>query len=179
MILFDELRYLETLELSLENANGAEDLAALADEMQAEGLMQRTETGRATEPGELVGPRRISGMGGCEILVGRSARSNERLTFEAATADDLWFHALGVAGAHVLLRTPPGSDARDEQIHQAAAVAAYYSKARGSTSVEVMYTSRKNIRKIRKAPPGTVRVTRYHSIRVRPALPETTTNREK
>ena len=178
-LLTDELRHLETLELSLENTSDPEDLAALAGEMEAEGLMPRAENGRAGESGELVGPRRISGVGGCEILVGRSARSNEKLTFEAATADDLWFHAVGVAGAHVLLRTPPGREVREEQVHQAAGVAAYYSKARGSTSVEVMYTSRKNVRKIRKAPPGTVRVTRFNSVRVRPALPDGKSDKDK
>ncbi len=111
--------------------------------------------------------------------MGRSARSNEKLTFEEAKPDDLWFHAVGVAGAHVLLRKAAGGEPREEQVHQAAAVAAYYSKARGSTSVEVMYTHRKNVRKIRKAPPGTVRVTRFNSVRVKPALPEAISNKEK
>jgi predicted ribosome quality control (RQC) complex YloA/Tae2 family protein len=179
MFLTDELRHLETLELSLENASGPEDLAGLVGEMAEEGLMPRVESGRAGEPGQLVGPRRFSGAGGCEILVGRSARSNEKLTFEEAAADDLWFHAVGVAGAHVLLRKAAGQDAREEQVHQAAAVAAYYSRARGSTSVEVMYTHRKNVRKIRKAPPGTVRVARFNSVRVKPALPEAISNKEK
>ncbi len=66
ILLTDELKHLETLELSLENTNDPEELAALVGEMGDEGLMPRVETGRAGEPGQLVGPRRILGVGGCE-----------------------------------------------------------------------------------------------------------------
>jgi hypothetical protein len=52
-----------------------------------------------------------------------------------------------------------------------AAVAAYFSKARGSTAVEVVYTLRQNVKKIPGAPPGTVRISRFETVRVRPALP--------
>jgi predicted ribosome quality control (RQC) complex YloA/Tae2 family protein len=170
--LTDELRHLETLELALENAVDLADLMALSDEMEAEGIVRRADTGSVKGAIEPLGPRRLLGVDECEILVGRSARSNEQLTFEMAKADDLWFHSSGVAGAHVVLRLPPGRIANDEQIRQAAAVAAYYSKARSSTSVEVLYTLRKHVRKIRKAPSGTVRVSQYSSIRVKPALPK-------
>ena len=169
--LTDELRYFETLEVSLENAVDLSDLIDLASEMESEGIVRPTETGGSTPPTEPLGPRRFSGAGGCEILVGRSARSNAKLTFEIAHADDLWFHAAGSAGAHVVLRLPPGRKANQEQIHQAAAAAAYYSKARESTSVEVIVTKRKNVGTIRKAPVGTVRVAHYETVRVKPALP--------
>ena len=106
------------------------------------------------------------------VLAGRSARSNEELTFGIAHPDELWFHAAGMAGAHVVLRQPGSGISEGEEIQQAAAVAAYLSKARGSTAVEVHYCPRKNVRKIKAAPPGTVRIGQYQTIRVRPELPE-------
>lgn len=38
------------------------------------------------------------------VLVGRNNLQNERITFSLARAHELWLHARGVAGAHVLLR---------------------------------------------------------------------------
>ena len=116
--LTDELRHLETLEVALESAGDLADIIALSDEMEAEGIVRRADTTRGKVPTEPLGPRRFSGVDGCEILVGRSARSNERLTFEMARADDLWFHSAGIAGAHVVLRLPPGCEANDEQIQR-------------------------------------------------------------
>jgi predicted ribosome quality control (RQC) complex YloA/Tae2 family protein len=113
------------------------------------------------------------------ILVGRSARSNEELTFELARPEELWFHAAGSAGAHVVLRREKGEQVSRVEIEEAAGIAAYYSKSRGSTSVEVVYTPRKHVRKIPGAPPGTVRLARYQSVRVRPALTQSSDDEER
>lgn len=64
------------------------------------------------------------------VLVGRNNLQNERITFSVAKAHELWFHARGVAGAHVLLRLQPGQDADDSDLAFAADVAAYFSKGR-------------------------------------------------
>ena len=131
--------------------------------------------GAPTRTERRLGPRRFRLPGGATVLAGRSARSNEELTFGIARPDELWFHAAGMAGAHVVLRRPTSGTTsgigESEEIEQAAAVAAYLSKARGSTAVEVHYCPRKNVRKIPAAPPGTVRISQYQTIRVRPELP--------
>ena len=132
--------------------------------------------GAPTRTERRLGPRRFRLPGGGKVLAGRSARSNEELTFGIARPDELWFHAAGMAGAHVVLRRPTSGKTsgigESEEIEQAAAVAAYLSKARGSTAVEVHYCPRKNVRKIPAGPPGTVRISQYQTIRVRPELPE-------
>lgn len=64
------------------------------------------------------------------VLVGRNNLQNDRITFSVARAHELWFHARGVAGAHVLLRLEPGGDAEDGDLAFAADVAVYFSKAR-------------------------------------------------
>lgn len=68
---------------------------------------------------------------GCSaVLVGRNNLQNDHITFSVARAHELWFHARGVAGAHVLLRLEPGQDPADEDVMFAADVAAYFSKDR-------------------------------------------------
>jgi predicted ribosome quality control (RQC) complex YloA/Tae2 family protein len=110
---------------------------------------------------------------GWEILVGRNNNENDFLTFKVARPDELWFHAQGVPGSHVLLR---GKDRKAEpsssEIKQAAAVAAYFSKARRENKAEVAYTRAKYLRKPKKAKPGLVLVENEKSILVEPGLPE-------
>ena len=175
-----EVDYLETLELALRDATGADALASLVEEIREAGLLRPAvvDSARKAKSGakrkgteRRLEPRRFRLPGGAIVLAGRSARSNEELTFGIAQPDELWFHAAGMAGAHVVLRGQTGGNKESEEIEQAAAVAAYLSKARGSTTVEVHYCPRKNVRKIPAAPPGTVRISRYQTIRVRPELP--------
>jgi predicted ribosome quality control (RQC) complex YloA/Tae2 family protein len=102
-------------------------------------------------------------------MVGRSARENDRITFHEAGSEDLWFHARGLAGAHVILKT----DGRptEASIRAAAQTAAYYSEGRGSGQVAVDVVERKHVRKPRGAPPGAVTYTAERTLLVAPVLP--------
>jgi predicted ribosome quality control (RQC) complex YloA/Tae2 family protein len=88
--------------------------------------------------------------------VGRSPIENAELTFQLARPNDLWFHAQGIPGAHVILARDDRGAAPDEDIQAAASLAAFYSRAKAATSVAVDYTLRKHVRKQRAAPPGLV-----------------------
>ena len=107
-----------------------------------------------------------------EVWVGKNARQNDELTFRHARKYDYWMHARGVPGSHTVLRRPnrnqtPGADI----LEKAAAIAAYHSKARGSSLVPVIYTERKYVRKPRGGAPGAVLVERESVLLVEPALP--------
>ena len=108
-------------------------------------------------------------LDGYEILVGRSARANDRLTLREARPRDLWLHAAGYAGSHVLVRAiggPTGDVPRHVQ-ERAAELAAWHSKARdagGKVAVHVCRAS--DVSKPRGAPPGQVRLRRYETLRV-------------
>ena len=115
-------------------------------------------------------PRSFTLTDGATILAGRTNQDNDRLTFKVAAPDDLWFHARGLPGAHVILRTG-GRPAREGEIAQAAAVAAYFSKGRSSGSVAVDYTPRRFVRKPKGRRPGFVVYVREETVRVAPALP--------
>ena len=112
--------------------------------------------------------RRFESADGTEILVGRSARDNDRLTFQVARGQDVWLHARDVAGSHVILRSrgqgaAPSSDA----LLDAALLAAWHSQARGDTVVDVMWTERKHVRKARGGAPGLVTVAVSRNLPVR------------
>lgn len=105
---------------------------------------------------------------GSRILVGRSPLENAELTFRVARPDDLWFHARGQPGAHVILQRDDRRDAPEEDILTAAQLAAAHSKGRNSAKVAVDYTPRKHVRKRPNAAPGLVFYTNAKSLLVEP-----------
>ncbi|MGH2347938.1 MAG: NFACT RNA binding domain-containing protein, partial [bacterium] len=116
------------------------------------------------------GPRRYTTASGGEVVVGRTNVENDWVTFDLGRPDDLWFHARGMPGAHVVLRTG-GQPAPEEAIREAARVAAYFSRGRGAAKVPVSYTLRKYVKKPRGAKPGLVTIANEQTIVVEPRLP--------
>jgi predicted ribosome quality control (RQC) complex YloA/Tae2 family protein len=114
--------------------------------------------------------RRFIVDGGFEVWVGKDAKSNELLTFKFSDKEDLWFHARGTSGAHVVLKTGRRQPSK-KAIEQAGSIAAYFSQARTSRLVPVVVTKRKYVRKPKGAPEGTVTVEREEVIMVEPKLP--------
>jgi predicted ribosome quality control (RQC) complex YloA/Tae2 family protein len=111
--------------------------------------------------------------GGFEVWAGKSSENNDLLTLRHAKPDDLWFHARGSGGSHVVLkiRTGKGEPSKKAK-QQAAGIAAYYSKMKNASMVPVAMTERKYVRKPKGAPAGTVVLEREKVIFAEPALPE-------
>lgn len=106
---------------------------------------------------------------GFRILIGRTAKDNDTLSLHIARGRDLWMHARDVAGSHVIVWREGRSDTiPDRTLHEAATLAAQYSRAKNDTTVEVGYTERKHISKTRGAPPGSVSVAAMRTILVTP-----------
>ncbi len=111
--------------------------------------------------------RRFLSPDGMEILVGRTARDNDALTFQIASQRDFWLHVAGCPGSHVIVRNPEGLDSLSrETLRFAAALAARHSKARTAGQVSVHVCQVKDVSKPRGAPPGQVSLKRYRSVRV-------------
>lgn len=111
--------------------------------------------------------------GGFEVWAGKSSRNNDELTMKYARPADLWFHARGASGSHVILRNNTGKgDPGKKAKEQAASIAAYYSKMRNAKMVPVAMTERKYVRKPKGASPGTVTLEREKVIFAEPALPK-------
>jgi predicted ribosome quality control (RQC) complex YloA/Tae2 family protein len=108
--------------------------------------------------------RRFESVDGLPIYVGRNARENEALTFKMARSDDLWLHARGTPGSHVVVRLEKGANPLPETIKDAATLALQYSDLKKSGKGEVIYTKRKWVRKVKGQSPGTVTVTQEKTI---------------
>jgi predicted ribosome quality control (RQC) complex YloA/Tae2 family protein len=105
------------------------------------------------------------------ILVGRSDKENDELTHRYAAPTDLWFHAQGTPGSHVLLRGANRSTP-SRVIEMAAETAAWFSKARGSGTVPVICAEKKYVKRPRGAKRGTASCIRSKTLFVSPRLPE-------
>jgi predicted ribosome quality control (RQC) complex YloA/Tae2 family protein len=110
--------------------------------------------------------------GGWEVLAGKTDADNDLLSLKLARANDLWFHVRSLPGSHVILRHPEGGKPDNATIRQAAAIAAWHSKARQGGTVPVACTEAKHVGKPRGAKPGSVSIKRERVIKVRPALPD-------
>ncbi|HSL04102.1 MAG TPA: NFACT family protein [Nitrospiraceae bacterium] len=110
--------------------------------------------------------RRFTSSDGLAIYVGRNARENDELTFGLAKSDDLWLHARGTPGSHVVVRLEKGSDPPPETIRDAATLALLYSDLKKSGKGDVIYTRRKWVKKAKGQAPGSVIVTQEKSVRV-------------
>jgi len=115
-------------------------------------------------------PYRSFNHAGFEILVGKAASDNDHLTFNVAQPHDLWLHvAGGTPGSHVVIRNPEKGAVPDDVTRCAAALAAWYSKARNAARVEVHLCRAGDVKKARGAPAGQVQIARYKSVKVAPA----------
>lgn len=118
--------------------------------------------------------------GGFQVLAGKNSENNDLLTTRYTAKDDLWFHAHGVGGSHVVLKVHSAKGAVSQKaIEEAASIAAYYSKMRKASMVPVTMCEGKYVRKPKGAPPGTVLVEREKTLFVEPRLPESPSDEEE
>lgn len=110
--------------------------------------------------------RRFISADGLPIFVGRNARENDELTFGLAKSEDLWLHARGTPGSHVVVRLAKGSDLPFETLRDAATLALLYSDLKKSGKGEVIYTRRKWVKKAKGQATGAVIVTQEKSLHI-------------
>jgi len=157
------------LEKSIARTDAIEDLAALAAMIIPEGIPGS----RKGKDNEKDRPRFKSFPidETHTILVGKSDRENDELTHRYAKPTDLWFHAQGTPGSHVVLKGANRSTPA-RIIEMAAEIAAWFSKARGSGTVPVICAEKKYVKRPRGAKPGTASCIRSKTLFVSPRLPE-------
>ncbi len=110
--------------------------------------------------------RRFVSTDGFPIFVGRNAQENDELTFGLAKSDDLWLHARGTPGSHVVVRLGKGAEPPVETLRDAATLALLYSDLKKSGKGEVIYTRRKWVKKAKGQAPGAVLVTQEKSLHI-------------
>lgn len=153
-----ELEALESGKLT--HSQETEPVAALSKRQAPPRDPQRSRQ----NPQPAVPYREFSSQEGCPILVGKTAKDNDTVTFKVSKPDDLWLHARGTPGSHVIVRLEKKQQVPPETLKDAATLALFYSDLRKSGKGEVIYTLRKNVRKPKGAKPGSVTVTQEKNL---------------
>jgi len=164
----NEIKYLENILYSIEACETTDDLDDIYKEMIDEGIMKRkTKVKKAKE----YKPEFLTyiSSGEHEILVGKNNLQNDMLTFKIGKKDDYWFHAKNMPGSHVIIKTN-GDELTDDEYVEAARIAAYYSKGKNSSTVEVDYTKKSIVKKPPNAKPGFVIYDTNYSMLVKPDI---------
>ena len=168
-----ELVYLESVKTFLSKAETEEDLVEIRDELYRSGYASKL---KGYKPPKQIKarPMKFTTSGGYELLVGRNNVQNDYLTFKTAEKHDIWFHTKDIPGSHVIMVTG-GEEPSERDYTEAAAVAAYYSKATQDL-VAVDYTAVKNIKKPQGAKPGFVIYKTNYTAYVKPMSGEEISN---
>ncbi len=161
---------LERASIQAAEAQSADELKALRSALQTARFIAPASTAAALRPEErpFAGQRirTFASPDGMEILMGENAEANDYLTTRVAGANDVWLHARGVKGAHVVIRMAGGKNVPPGTLREAARIAADNSDAKHSSYVPVDWTLRKFVRKPRKSAPGLVTYTHEKTIHV-------------
>ena len=164
-----EIDHLESISTSMDIARLEEDLVQIKEELTEYGYIRRHYSG-----GKKVKitsrPYHYLSSDGFHIYVGKNNYQNEELTFKTANGGDWWFHAKGMPGSHVIVKTE-GKELPDRVFEEAGALAAYYSRGRENDKVEIDYIQRKNLKKVPGAAPGFVVYHTNYSLLATPGIP--------
>ena len=152
----NETEHLESIQTALDMALTEEDLAPVREELVEYGYIRR-KSGRNSgkKPKLSSRPYHYLSSDGFDIYVGKNNFQNDELTFQFASGNDWWFHAKGVPGSHVILKSE-GRELPDRAFEEAGRLAAYYSKNRGGDKVEIDYVEKKHVKKPGGGKPGFV-----------------------
>jgi predicted ribosome quality control (RQC) complex YloA/Tae2 family protein len=165
----DETAFLATLREDLDAAKDREGLFSVRSRLAQRGYVRDAAEKTGGKRAVASPPYRTIEHDGWQILVGKTSAGNEYITMKLARPDDLWLHAEGMPGSHVVVRNPGVRDIPEEVLRKAASLAAFYSKGKNSAKVPVAYTRAALVKKPKGAPQGTVVLTGRKTIM---AVPE-------
>ena len=168
-----ELSFLEDLLWQIEEARDGDVLSDIEDVLVEQGYIIKR--GRKRLRGQRPSYLELD-IDGYKVLVGRNSRANDYVTFRLAGREDLWLHVKNYPGAHVVVK---GRDIPADVVEKAASVAAYFSRAKEASKVEVDYTKVKNVHRGKPPRPGFVWYKDYSTIVVTPKSPEEVADVEK
>ena len=167
-----ELTYLRQLHTDVELAEDRAQLDAVEAELREAGYMGKRRGGPTTRPKSKVpSVLNVYAGDGTLILIGRNSRENEEVTFRRGAPDDIWLHARGMPGSHVIIKGG-GASVAEDTLRFAAGLAAYYSAGRSETRVQVDYTERRHVRRIRGGRAGMVSYSHEDTMVVKPPGPK-------
>ena len=163
-----DLEYINSTLALVENCQSEADLNLIRAELSEQGFLKQRSVKKKTYSES--SPLHFVSSDGFDIYVGKNNTQNDYLTLKFANKRDLWFHTKKIHGSHTIIKLGTNKDVPERTIKEAAAVAAYYSKARESSNVPVDYTFISNVKKPGGAKPGFVIYDAYKTVYVNPSL---------
>ena len=149
----EEIDYLESMLLDVDKCVGESEMEEIRDELVRTGYLKKSTSRRQQRQLPRSKPCRYLSDDGIEILVGKNAAQNDRITL-GAKPEEMWLHAKDMPGSHVIICRE--GDIPQTTLKQAAMLAAWYSKGQRSSMVPIDYTLRKYVKKPSGAAPGKV-----------------------
>ena len=161
-----DLEYLESVLAEIAQAETEADYLDIRAELREAGFLKKQGRGKK-EKSRPAAPWEFCTSSGLRVLAGRNNRQNDKLTLKDADRRDLSLHTQKIHGSHVILRCA-GRTPSEEDIAEAAMVAAWFSQARESGNVPVDYTEVRNVKKPAGGRPGMVIYTTCRTVNVTP-----------
>lgn len=150
----DELQYLNSVLTNIENCESYTEIDDIKEELISTGYVRKRKTNsknnKKAKPSK---PLHYISSDGIDIFVGKNNLQNDNLSLKFANKNHMWLHTKNIPGSHVIVCS---NDVPDNTLVEAATLAAYYSKAKDSSKVDVDYTLVKNLKKPNGAKPGMV-----------------------
>ena len=165
----EEILHLESISTSLDIAISEDDLTQIKEELVQFGYVKKKHSNKKTKIKSK--PFHYLSSDGYHIYVGKNNFQNDELTFKFATGNDWWFHAKGMPGSHVVVKTN-GDELPDRTFEEAGRLAAYYSNGRGTDKVEIDYLEKKHVKKPNGSKPGFVVYYTNYSLVASPDISE-------
>ena len=163
-----QIDHLESIQNSLDIALSADDLVQIKDELIEYGFIKK---GKGSKKQKVKSkPFHYISSDGFDMYVGKNNYQNDELTFKLATGNDWWFHAKGMPGSHVVVKTNNETDLPDRMFEEAGKLAGYYSSGRDSDKIEIDYLQKKNVKKPNGSAPGFVVYYTNFSLTVHPDI---------
>ncbi|MGR3774785.1 Rqc2 family fibronectin-binding protein [Bacillus paramycoides] len=160
----EEILYFDSLLQQMEAAS-SKDIEEIREELAEEGYVRSRKTKNAKKKPTKPILDKYLASDGTEIFVGKNNKQNDYLTTKFARRDEIWLHTKDIPGSHVVIRS---LEPAEETLLEAAKIAAYYSKAKDSSSVPVDFTKIRHVKKPSGAKLGFVTYDNQQTIYVTP-----------
>lgn len=160
----ENLAYFDSIQTAIDNAD-PQDIDQITEELENQGYIKKPQKKTRKKKITERNLNKFKLSSGKTVLVGKNNYQNDWLTLKKANKADYWFHVKNMPGSHVILQDDHPTE---QDIKEAAEIAAYFSKGKLSSHVQVDYVQDKRVKKPNGAKPGFVIYTGQNSIEVTP-----------
>ena len=163
----NQILHLESIQNALDIAVSSDDLVEIKEELMEYGFIKKNRSTKKEKTKSK--PFHYRSSDGYDIYVGKNNYQNDELSFKVATGNDWWFHAKGIPGSHVIVKSN-NEDLPDRVFEEAGRLAGFYSKGRDNDKIEIDYLQKKNLKKPSGAAPGFVVYYTNYSLVIEPDI---------